>query len=328
MKILFSLLGLVLALSAGAQNYVPSAWTKTAVPATARAALGIFETNAASYNVTNTVNATNYYTVTNWGGLALNTIFVDATTGNDATGDGSPALPVATLAQGQALASSGDTVYGVRGVFAETGLHKTGVGWFFNRGVILTGNPTFQMNTNGESLNIGGLAAQNGGGLVSLLASNLTVRASLSSVSNAKAIYSSVGGSFNSVFITAESITNSAKFFDIQGTATNENFAVFLTVAGEFHGQFDSASSDTAQARTNRVYAITANPWRLNTVAAMASAKGTIVVGGSFNRDGKLWSINTGNQIVAWRGATLATTNALPGNSTNNSIGWPIILTP
>ena len=71
-------------------------------------------------------------------GLVPNTIFVDATTGSDTTGDGTSGKPYATLIKGQTIAVSGQTVAVMRGNFLSETLGKEGVSWYFNDGVVCT----------------------------------------------------------------------------------------------------------------------------------------------------------------------------------------------
>lgn len=70
----------------------------------------------------------------------VNTVYVDGVSGNDTTGDGSANHPFATLTQAQNTATNGQTIYAVRGTFAESGLGKQGVNWFFNDGTFLAGS--------------------------------------------------------------------------------------------------------------------------------------------------------------------------------------------
>jgi hypothetical protein len=82
-KLLLSLFCL-LAATAPAQLVVKSPWTSTADPATARAGLGIYETNAAAYNVTNVF--TNFSVPVLTVGLGTNAVTLAPTNGT-LTGD-------------------------------------------------------------------------------------------------------------------------------------------------------------------------------------------------------------------------------------------------
>jgi hypothetical protein len=90
------------------------------------------------------------------GALVQGLIFVDAVSGNDTTGTGSERKPYATLTKAQTMATSGNTIYGARGTFAESGLGKQGVAWYFNDGVFLSGAngypPFFLGATNSTTL--------------------------------------------------------------------------------------------------------------------------------------------------------------------------------
>ena len=93
-----------------------------------------------------TLSNLNQLVSTNFGALATGSKFVDSVSGNDTTGTGSPIHPVATLTQGQILATNGDTVVVVRGTFSEGNLGKSGVRWHFAAGTRVdpgTATPVF-----------------------------------------------------------------------------------------------------------------------------------------------------------------------------------------
>ena len=86
--------------------------------------------------------------------LAPGVFFVDSISGND-NNPGTLARPFATLAGAQNSATNGSLIYALRGTFNETGLGKSGVSWYFSRGVV-AGNtsPFFLVGATNSTTNL------------------------------------------------------------------------------------------------------------------------------------------------------------------------------
>ena len=104
------------------------------------------QANAAGY-FTNPTNA-------NLGSADIGVIYVDSIVGSDSTGTGTSWKPYATLTKAQTVAINGQTIYGVRGTFAENSLGKNGVSWYFNDGVFLSSSGAFSVGTNNGVTNL------------------------------------------------------------------------------------------------------------------------------------------------------------------------------
>ena len=196
-----------------------------------------------------TFNPTLVTSYTNYGALATGVVFVDGVEGSDSTGTGSPSAPFRTLLKGQTTATNGMTVYGTRGTFAESDLGKPGIGWYFNDGVYLAGNPNFRLGTNGVT--------------------NLTV-AGACTVTNNIVIFDDVTNCVASV--TAKNYTGGANTAVSCNKGTSNTF--YLNVdqfTGTLFSSLDEYSGVTYSNRTSRV--VLTGRQRL-TVNPAASASG------------------------------------------------------